>query len=150
MKSRSMAVTIVFLAATGAAVSFAAPASQSVVDERVAGMKSLIGAMRGATGAGDPAEARASLAPAIAYARSLPDRFPKGTGIGDPGISKTRAKQDIWTKPDAFKASSAAFLAALEAASAGANDSAKFDAAMGDAKKSCSSCHDAFRGPATD
>jgi cytochrome c556 len=125
-------------------------ASQAVVDDRIVGMKSLIGTMRGATGASDPAEARENLAKAISYAKSIPGRFPKGTGQGDAGISITRAKQDIWMKPAVFKAEADGFVAALEAASAAAGDAAAFDAAMASVRKSCSSCHDAFRGPAVD
>ncbi len=139
----------------GAALLIAAPAwvafaSQAVVDDRIVGMKSLIGTMRGATGASDPAEARENLAKAISYAKSIPGRFPKGTGQGDAGISKTRAKQDIWMKPALFKTEADGFVAALEAASAAAGDAAAFDAAMASVRKSCSSCHDAFRGPAVD
>jgi cytochrome c556 len=106
--------------------------------------------MRAANGAQDAAVARESLAKAIAYAKSIPGQFPKGTGIGDSGITKTRAKQEIWTKPAVFKAEADGFLAALEAASAAADDRAKYESAMDVVRKSCSSCHDAFRGPATD
>jgi len=141
----ALAITLGAVGAVGVAF-----ASQSLVEERVAGMKSLTGAIRGATSASDAAGARESLSKAIAYAKSIQDRFPKGTGIGDPGIGRTRAKQDIWSKPAAFKAEANGFVAALEAASAAAGDPAAFDSAMGTVKKSCSSCHDAFRGPAID
>jgi cytochrome c556 len=123
---------------------------QEMVDSRVAGMKSLIGSMKGASEATDPAVIRDHLAKAIAVAKAIPSKFPKGTGIGDAGVTKTRAVQDIWTKPAEFKAATDGFVAALEAANAAAGDAAKFGAAMGGVKKSCSSCHDAFRGPATD
>lgn len=123
---------------------------QEIVDSRVAGMKSLIGSMKGASEATDPAVIRDHLAKAIAVAKAMPAKFPKGTGIGDAGVTKTRAVQAIWTKPAEFKAATDGFVAALEAASAAAGDAAKFGAAMGSVKKSCASCHDAFRGPATD
>lgn len=123
---------------------------QEIVDSRVAGMKSLIGSMKGASEATDAAVIRDHLAKAIAVAKAIPSKFPKGTGIGDAGVKKTRALQDIWTKPAEFKAASDGFVAALEAASAAAGDAAKFGAAMGGVKKSCGSCHDAFRGPATE
>jgi cytochrome c556 len=148
MKVSSIAV-LVAVAGVSASV-WVAAASQTVVDQRVSGMKSLIGAMRAANGAQDAAVARESLAKAIAYAKSIPGQFPKGTGIGDSGITKTRAKQEIWTKPAVFKAEADGFLAALEAASAAADDRAKYESAMDVVRKSCSSCHDAFRGPATD
>jgi cytochrome c556 len=144
------AVTIAFAILVVAGPAWVALASQTVVDDRIAGMKSLIGAIRGATGASDPVVARENLGRAITYAKSIPGRFPKGTGLGDAGITKTRAKQDIWTKPALFKAEADGFVAALEAASAGAGDAAAFDAAMATVRKSCSSCHDAFRGPAVD
>jgi len=123
---------------------------QAMVDSRVAGMKSLIGSMKGASEATDPAVIRDHLAKAIAVAKSMPSKFPKGTGIGDAGVTKTRAVQDIWTKPAEFKAATDGFVAVLEVASAAAGDAAKFGAAMGSVKKSCASCHDAFRGPATE
>jgi len=125
-------------------------ASQATVDERVSGMKSLIGLMRTATGATDPAVAKESLTKAIAYARSIPDRFPKGSGTGDPGISKTRAKQEIWSKPAAFRKEADGFITALQAAHDAAGDAATYSAAMDAVRKSCSSCHDGFRGPAID
>lgn len=145
MKIRYGVALAIIFGAVGLAL-----ASQSVVDQRVAGMKSLKGAIRDATSAGDAEGARESLGKAIAYARSIQDRFPKGTGFGDPGIGRTRAKQEIWSKPVAFKTEANGFVAALEAASAAAGDPAAFDTAMGTVKKSCSSCHDAFRGPAID
>jgi cytochrome c556 len=147
---KSKRIVLVAAAAGVFATAWVAFASQAVVDKRVGGMKSLIGAMRTASSGNEPSVARESLATIIRYAKSIPEQFPKGTGNGDPGISKTRAKQDIWLKPAAFKAEVDAFVAALEAASAAADDRAAYDVAMGSVKKSCSSCHDAFRGPAID
>jgi cytochrome c556 len=144
------AATLAAMALAGSVWAAAAPSPQDIVDDRVAGMKSLIGSLKGATEATDAAVAKENLAKAIAVAKSIPSKFPKGTGIGDAGVKKTRALQDIWTKPAEFKASSDGFVAALEAASAAAGDAAKFGAAMGGVKKSCGSCHDAFRGPATE
>lgn len=148
MKLKSI---LCLVAAAGVSASvWVAAASQTVVDQRVAGMKSLIGHMRTATGGNDPAVTREALAKAIAYAKSIPGLFPKGTGIGDAGILKTRAKQDIWTNAALFKSEADGFLAALEAAHAAADDAGKYKTAMDAVRKSCSSCHDAFRGPATD
>lgn len=148
MKSKSIAVLLA--GAALCALASVAFASQATVDQRVSGMKSLIGLMRSATGATDPAVAKESLTKAIAFAKSIPGLFPKGTGTGDPGISKTRAKAEIWTKPAAFKTESDGFVAALQAAHDAAGDAAKYSAAMDAVRKSCSSCHDGFRGPATD
>ena len=144
------AATLAAMALAGSVWAAAAPSPQDIVDDRVAGMKSLIGSLKGATEATDAAVVKDHLAKAIAVAKSIPSKFPKGTGIGDAGVTKTRALQDIWTKPAEFKAASEGFVAALEAASAAAGDAAKFGAAMGGVKKSCGSCHDAFRGPATE
>ncbi len=144
------AATLAAMALAGSVWAAAASSPQDIVDDRVAGMKSLIGALKGASEAADAAVARDHLAKAVAFAKSAPSKFPKGTGIGDAGVKKTRALQDIWTKPAEFKAASDGFVAALEAASAAAGDAAKFGAAMGGVKKSCGSCHDAFRGPATE
>jgi len=143
------AATLAAMALAGSVWAAAAPSPQDIVDDRVAGMKSLFGFLKEAEGATDAAVAKENLAKAIAVAKSIPSKFPKGTGVGDAGVIKTRALQDIWTKPAEFKAASDGFVAVLEAASAAAGDAAKFGAAMGGVKKSCGSCHDAFRGPAT-
>ena len=128
----------------------ATPSPQDIVNDRIAGMKVLGGSIRGASEATDAAVAKDHLSKAIAVAKAIPSKFPKGTGIGDAGVTKTRALQDIWTKPAEFKAASDGFVAAMEAASAAAGDAAKFGAAMGGAKKYCGSCHEAFRGPETE
>lgn len=142
--------TLSAMVLAGSVWAAAAPSPQDIVNDRVAGMKSLIGSLKGASEATDAAVAKDHLAKAIAVAKSIPSKFPKGTGIGDAGVTKTRALQDIWTKLAEFKAAADGFAAALEAASAAAGDAAKFGAAMGGVKKSCGSCHDAFRGPATE
>lgn len=142
------AATLAAFALVGSVWAAATPSPQDIVDDRVAGMKSLIGSLKGATETTDAIVARDHLAKAIAVAKAIPSKFPKGTGIGDAGVLKTRAMRDIWTKPEEFKAASDGFVAALEGASAAAGDAAKFGAAMGGVKKSCGSCHDAFRGPA--
>ena len=150
MKALFGGVGVVGMALAGSVLVAAASTPQEIVDDRVAGMKSLIGSLKGATEATDAAVAREHLAKAIAVAKAIPSKFPKGTGIGDAGVTKTRAKQEIWSKPAEFKAATDGFVSALEAASAAAGDAAKFGAAMGGVKKSCGSCHDAFRGPATE
>jgi cytochrome c556 len=133
-----------------ASAAWAAEAPQKIVDARIAGMKGMVGDLTAATKAATPAEAKAKLASAIKFAESIPSAFPKGTGIGDAGVTKTRALQDIWTKPTEFKAAVDALVTALKAAEAGAGDKAKFDAALGDVRKSCGGCHTPFRGPETE
>lgn len=144
------AATLAGMALAGSVWAASSPSPQDIVDDRVAGMKSLGGSLKAASVATDPAVVKDQLAKAIAFAKSIPSKFPKGTGLGDAGVSKTRALQDIWTKPAEFKSETDGFVAALEAASAAAGDAAKFETAMGGLGKHCASCHKAFRGPATE
>lgn len=133
-----------------AGVAWAADAPQKIIDDRVAGMKAMAGNLKGASEAVAPADVQAKLAAAIAFAETIPSRFPKGTGIGDTGVTKTRALQDIWAKPAEFKAAAETLLNALKAAHAAAGDQAQLDAAFGAVRKSCAGCHTPFRGPETE
>ena len=72
------------------------------------------------------------------------DWFPPGTG---PDIGKTRAKAEIWQKPEDFAAKDRAFQAAAAAFRAAA-DSGNLDAVKaqaGELGKSCKACHDPYR-----
>ncbi|HMP55489.1 MAG TPA: cytochrome c [Novosphingobium sp.] len=73
--------------------------------------------------------------------------FPAGSGPDD-GI-KTDARQEIWTKPDEFKAASAAFVAeaAKFNAVAQAGDLAAVGAGMQALGGTCKGCHDKFKKP---
>jgi cytochrome c556 len=133
-----------------AGAAWAANAPQQVIDERVSGMKKLGADVTVASKTPTSIVAQASLTSAITFAESIPSRFPKGTGIGDSGVTKTRALQDIWTKPAEFKAAAVALVQALKAARDVAGDKAKLDAALGDVRKSCGGCHTPFRGPETE
>ncbi len=123
-----------------------APAPQQIVDGRVAGMKGLGGNLQAAHEATDAAVAKAELSKGIAFADSIPSLFPKGTGPGDAGVTKTRALAAIWTKSGDFKAASTTLSNALKAAEAAVGDPAKLDAAFGEVKKTCKGCHIQFRG----
>ena len=71
--------------------------------------------------------------------------FPAGTG---PDVGKTRAKADIWQKPQDFAAKMASFqklAAALDSSARGGNAAAT-QAAFGQLGQSCKACHDAYRG----
>lgn len=149
MKSRFITVALAVCASAAIALA-AAKSPQQVVDDRIAGMKTMGGNLKAASTAATPQEAQAKLAAAITFAESIPSLFPKGTGIGDPGVTKTRALQEIWKKPAEFKAAADALANALKAASASAADKAKFEAALGDVRKSCGGCHTPFRGPETE
>ena len=113
-------------------------------------MKQMAGDLKAASDpAAKPADAKAKVADAIKIAEAIPTYFPKGTGLGDPGVTKTRALQDIWAKPAEFKAAADALLAALKNVDAALDsaDSAKISAAFGDIGKNCGGCHKPFRGP---
>lgn len=71
--------------------------------------------------------------------------FPAGSGPAD-GI-KTEAKQDIWTRPEEFKAAAAAFVAeaAKFNATATAGDLAAIGAGMQALGGTCKGCHDKFK-----
>ena len=130
--------------------SSAAPTPQDLVDARVAGMKKMGGDVKAALNpAAAPAEAKAKLAEAAVFAGSISSKFPKGTGIGDPGVTKSRALQDIWAKPAEFKAAADALVAVLKTVDAAldSGDRAKIDLAAGEVGKSCGGCHKPFRGP---
>jgi cytochrome c556 len=141
---------LIFAVCTGVACADTAKAPQQVVDDRVAGMKGMAGNVKGAAEAATPADAHAKFTAAIAFAETIPSLFPKGTGIGDAGVTKSRALQDIWAKPAEFNAAAAALVAALKAADAVVDDKAKLDAAFGEIRKSCGGCHTPFRGPETE
>ena len=126
-----------------------APTPQQIVDARIEDMKKLGGNLKAASQAATPAGAKAKIAEAIAFAETIVSRFPKGTGIGDTGVTKTRALQDIWTKPAEFKAAADALTAVLKSVDAalGSGDKAKIDAAFNEVGKGCGGCHKPFRGP---
>jgi cytochrome c556 len=148
---RVVVVSTVLLASVFASSACGSPAQtpQQIVDARVEAMKKLGGDLKATSQAATPAEAKAKLAEAIAFSESIVSRFPKGTGIGDAGVTKTRALQDIWAKPAEFKAAADAMTAVLKNidAALGTGDKAKVDAAFGEVGKSCGGCHKPFRGP---
>jgi cytochrome c556 len=125
---------------------------QNTADEREKAMKTMTGHIKVAADAATPAaDAKARLGEAIKIAESIPAMFPKGTGIGDPGVTGTRALQDIWKKPAEFKAAADALVVALKSADAAlGGERAKIDAAFGEVRKSCGGCHTPFRGPETE
>ena len=122
---------------------------QQIVDGRIESMKKLGGDLKAASQAASPADAKAKIADAIAFSEAIVSRFPKGTGIGDTGVTKTRALQEIWSKPAEFKAAADALTAILKNVDAAldSGDKAKIDAAFSEVGKSCGGCHKPFRGP---
>jgi cytochrome c556 len=72
--------------------------------------------------------------------------FPPGTG---PDVGKTRAKAEIWQKPEDFAAKDTAFEQAAIAfkAAADAGDLNAIKAQAGELGKACKACHDPYRAP---
>ena len=90
----------------------------------------------------------ASIRPAAAKINELAGQsagwFPPGTG---PDVGKTRAKAEIWQKPEDFAAKTRTFqqvAAAFNAAAAG-GDVAAIKAGAGELGKTCKACHDLYR-----
>ncbi|HVH49306.1 MAG TPA: cytochrome c [Sphingomicrobium sp.] len=75
--------------------------------------------------------------------------FPPGTG---PDVGKTRAKAEIWQKPQDFAAKDKAFQDAAVAfkAAADSGDLNAVRAQAGELGKSCKACHDPYRAPEGD
>ena len=73
--------------------------------------------------------------------------FPAGSGPA-PGI-KTRAKAEIWAKPQDFEAAQKLFAAQAAKLNtvAAAGDVAGVKAQFGEVGKACKNCHDTFRTP---
>ncbi|MEY8878481.1 MAG: cytochrome c [Leptothrix sp. (in: b-proteobacteria)] len=68
--------------------------------------------------------------------------FGEGTDKGE-----TKAKPEVWSKADEFKASGAKMVDAINALNAAAKtgDADKIKVAFGDTGKTCKGCHDNFR-----
>ena len=75
--------------------------------------------------------------------------FPPGTG---PDVGKTRAKAEIWQKPQDFAAKDASFQTAARAfkAAADSGDLNAIKAQAGELGKACKACHDPYRAPEND
>ncbi len=81
--------------------------------------------------------------------KALPGWFVKGSGPTDPGVTKTRALAEVWTKPEDFAAKVKAFqeaVAALQPATA-TKDMAQFGPAIKATADACKGCHDTFKKP---
>jgi cytochrome c556 len=92
---------------------------------------------------------RKSAATIAGLAPKVSSWFPAGTG---PDVGKTRAKPEIWQKPEDFAAKTRAFQAAAKAfnATAKAGNVAAIKAAFGEFGKTCKACHDLYRAPESD
>jgi cytochrome c556 len=120
-------------------------AQEDVIEKRQKAMKSNSAdakAIKAALESKDYATIEAKAKDIMGTAEKIPSLFPKGSTKG-----KTKAKNEIWEKPDEFaKAAKNLEKAASELAAAAKT---KDDAAVGTKVKAlgeaCSSCHKAFR-----
>ena len=128
--------------------------ARKVMHDRHEGMEDIGDAMKLVSGelrkdGPDLAKVRSGAATFARYAPRVKGWFPPGTG---PDVGKTRAKAEIWRKPDDFRAKSLAFektAAAFNGAARGTNLAA-IRAAHADLGKSCKACHDPYRAPEDD
>ena len=127
----------------------AADQAKALMHERHEGMEHIGDAFktvnRELKGANPDIAAIQKAAAAIADgAAKSPGWFPPGTG---PDIGKTRAKAEIWQKPQDFAAKDAAFLPAAQAlkAAADSGDLNAIKARAGELGKACKACHDPYR-----
>lgn len=126
---------------------------QTVVNERVAVMKSFAGALGAAgnfaQGKATAATAKAKLATARGGAGRLGDLFPRGTALGDRGVKNSRALSTIFANRSDFDAKRDTLentLAELDDALAknSKSEAAKRTTAV---KGACAACHTRYRTP---
>lgn len=75
--------------------------------------------------------------------------FPEGTG---PDVGKTRAKAEIWQKPEDFLQKAQDFERTAQAfnAAAQSGDLQRIRSSFADLGKTCKACHDSYRSPEDD
>ena len=135
---------VLVLAGLGATLAFAGP-----IEDREAGMKqvnratgALVPIFKGEKPFDSEAVTNATSGIREGFEKSFA-AFPENSKEGPP---ETRAKPEIWTNPQDFKAEQNTAMTALEAVAA-STDEASFKAAFTALGKSCSSCHEKFRRP---
>jgi cytochrome c556 len=138
------------VAVLGAGIS-TGPAFADALKDRKAGMKTLSKSNKVikayTKGKADLAAAVSAAKKMTAVAKSMPDLFPAGTGMGHG--KKTRAKGAIWSDWKKFKAANDAMVVATTnfanwAQLGSASTMKDASKAIG---KSCGGCHKPFRGP---
>ena len=94
----------------------------------------------------DLAKVRGAAATWARYAPQVKGWYPPGTG---PDVGKTRARAEIWQKPQDFAAKAVAFENAVTAFSSAARrtDLAAIRTAHAEVGKACKACHDPYRAP---
>ena len=136
-------------AVLGAAVS--GDQAKALMDERHEGMeeigdafKAVNAQLKGASP--DIAAIQKDAATIATLAEKSIGWFPPGTG---PDVGKTRAKAEIWQKPEDFAAKDKIFQQAAQAfkAAADSGDINAVKAQAGELGKACKACHDPYRAP---
>lgn len=154
MRNALSAAAVLGLAACTTLTEERPPANpQGVVAQRVALMKTLGSALGAATnqtqGKTTAAAARKSIATARAQLEGAPKLFPRGTALGDRGVTQSRALSTIFINRSDFEAkfdTLAGRLAELDAALA-KNAKAETAKALADTRAACSACHNKYRAP---
>ena len=129
--------------------------AKQLFDERHEGMEKIGKATKAASqqlksGSPDLAVIRSSAATIADLAAKSANWFPAGTGKDvNP---KTRAKPEIWQKPEDFAAKDRDFNQAAKAfkAAADGGDLTGIKAAFDSLGKACKACHDSYRAPEHD
>jgi cytochrome c556 len=143
---------LIALAIAGCTTMDSVPANpQAVVDQRVAIMKGFVSALSAsgafASGKGSQADAHTKLSTARSGAESLRSLFPRGTALGDRGVTKSRALSTIFSSRADFDDKLGDTAAAFAALDATVVRGAEADAAtaLSKAKATCGSCHNKYR-----
>jgi len=151
-KSLMAALLAVSVLSTTAAVTWAA-SGQDAADVRQGRMKDNGKAMKAISaavkaGAITP-DLAAGAAKIEATGKDIAMLFPKGTAMGDAGMTDTDALPVIWEKNAEFLALGAEMekAGAALAAAIKTGDVAATGKALGDAGKNCKACHDTFVKP---
>lgn len=126
---------------------------QSLVDQRVAIMKTFIGGLGAssqyAQGKAPAAAAKAKLDVARAGLERLDDLFVPGAALGDRGVAKSRALATIFGKNSDFRDKLRELSSAFAELDGALLRASKSDAAAAvqRAKSACLSCHNKYRTP---
>jgi cytochrome c556 len=126
---------------------------QAVVNQRVGIMKSFVAALGTANaftqGKATADAAKAKVAVARTGAGQLADLFPRGTALGDRGITDSRALSTIFANRSDFDSKRAALVDAFAVLDGALAKNAKADATkyVTQTKNACLSCHSRYRTP---
>jgi cytochrome c556 len=157
MMRTAIATSVVLALAACATIESRPPDNpQAVVNQRVAVMRTFGQAVGTATNAAQgkttAAAAKAKLSPARAGLARVPGLFPRGTALGDKGVTQSRALSTIFTNRSDFErkfdALDTAF-AGLDAALASASKET-ISKAVANVRSACTQCHNKYRAAEED